>query len=77
MIQLIPIKSRIQVPETIFYFKEHIYLNRCMPVKIIADPDPIFIRRFWKAIFESLVTKLAWSSDYQPQTNGQIQIGNR
>ena len=77
MIRLIPIKSTINAPETAMRFKEHIYRNHGIPNKIISDRDPIFMSKFWKALFKSLGTKLAPSSAYHPQTDGQSEIANR
>ena len=77
MVRLIPIKSTINAPDTAMKFKEHIYRNHGIPNKIISDRDPIFLSKFWKALFKSLGTKLAPSSAYHPQTDGQSEIANR
>ncbi len=77
MIRLIPISHTITAPETAMKFKEVIYRNHGLPQKIISDRDPIFMSKFWTTLFKSLGTKLAPSSAYHPQTDGQSEIANR
>ena len=77
MIRLIPITYDIDAPGTAKKFKEVVYRNHGLPSKIICDRDPIFMSKFWKALFKLLGTKLAASSAYHPQTDGQSEIANR
>ena len=77
MIRLIPIKHTISAPETAMKFKEVIYRSHGLPKKIISDRDPIFMSKFWQTLFKSLGTKLAPSTAYHPQTDGQTEIANR
>ena len=77
MIRLISIKSTMNVSDTEQQFKQLIYLSHGIPSKFISDRYPIFMSKFWKSLFKSLRTKLAPSSAYQPQTDGQSETANR
>lgn len=77
MIRLIPIDINISAPEVAYKFKQHVYRNHGLPSKIISDRDSIFMSKFWKTLFKSLGTKIAPSSAYHPQTDGQTEISNR
>ena len=76
MIRIIPIKSKITAPKVASKFKKHIYRRYGLPLKIISDRESLFISKFWKALFKSLNTKLALSTAYLPQTDGQSEIAN-
>ena len=43
----------------------------------ISDRDPHFTGHFWQTLFKLLGTKLAMSTIYHPQINGQIERVNR
>ncbi|GKE05338.1 putative reverse transcriptase domain-containing protein [Tanacetum coccineum] len=56
-----------------------LYLNEIItrhgvPISIIFDRDGRFTSRFWQSMQEALGTRLDMSTDYHPQTDGQIEF---
>ena len=54
------------------YVKEIVRLHG-VPVTIISDRDPKFTSSFWKSLHAALGTKLAFSTAFHPQTDGQSE----
>ena len=48
-----------------------------LPKAIISDRDRKFVSQLWKLIFDSLGTKLLYSTSYHPQTDGQSERTNQ
>jgi len=48
-----------------------------LPSVIVSDRDPRWTGNFWRALFKALGTKLAFSTPYHPQTDGQTERLNR
>jgi len=44
---------------------------------IVSDTDKVFISSFWQTLFQLQGTLLCMSSNYHPQTDGQIEVVNR
>ena len=58
-------------------FVDNVFRLHGIPRSIVSDRDPRFMSRFWRAIFETLESKLLYSSAYHPQTDGQTERMNR
>nr|GEW94296.1 RNA-directed DNA polymerase [Tanacetum cinerariifolium] len=54
------------------YFKEVIKLHG-IPKMITSDQDLKFVGHFWRTLWRKLGTKLQFSSDYHPQTDGKTK----
>nr|GEY57832.1 retrovirus-related Pol polyprotein from transposon 17.6 [Tanacetum cinerariifolium] len=57
------------------YFKEVIKLHG-IPKMITSDQDLKFVGHFWRTLWRKLGTKLQFSSDYHPQTDGKTKAVN-
>jgi hypothetical protein len=53
-------------------FHTNTYRHLGIPLGIISDRDPIFVRKFWTTPFRMLRVKLRPSSAYNPETDGHI-----
>ena len=58
-------------------FIDRVFRQHGLPVEIVPDRDPRFIRKFWKPIFKVLGTRLDISTAEHPQTDGQTERVNR
>ncbi|GJP52130.1 hypothetical protein CLOM_g11227 [Closterium sp. NIES-68] len=63
--------------ETAQLFVRYIISQHGIPTTLISDRDPKFTSKFWKELMSLLGTKLAMSSAYHPQTDGQTERLNQ
>jgi hypothetical protein len=58
-------------------FFNTIFRHYGLPTSIISDRDPKFTSHFWMELFKNLETRLALSSSFHPETDGQTERTNR
>ncbi|KAK8958240.1 SNF1-related protein kinase regulatory subunit gamma-1-like [Platanthera guangdongensis] len=58
-------------------FFQEIFQLHGMPKILVSDRDKVFISQFGKVLFSLSGTKLAFSSAYHPQSDGQTKVVNR
>lgn len=70
-------KTTVTAPETAQIFFHEIVRHYGVPSAIVSDRDVRFTSNFWRALWKQLGTKLAMSTAYHPQTDGQTERANR
>ncbi|CAI7802842.1 unnamed protein product [Closterium sp. NIES-53] len=69
----IPTNATATAEATARLFFDRIITIHGIPATLISDRDPKFTSKFWKELMGLLGTKLAMSSAYHPQTDGQTE----
>src|SRR3954470_22817427 len=77
MTHFAPTKTTASAPDTARLFFDHIFRLHGLPKSIVSDRDAKFTSKFWKSLFQTLGTKLAMSTAFHPQTDGQMERANR
>ena len=77
MIHCIPTTTTVTAPQLAKLFFNEIVRHHGVPSSIISDRDPRFTSSFWQQLWKQLGTKLAMSTAYHPQTDGQTERANR
>jgi hypothetical protein len=74
----IPTTTNVTAPQVAKLFLEHVLRNgHGLPEVIVSDRDSKFTSRFWKELWSLLGSKLAMSTAFHPQTDGQTENTNR
>lgn len=73
----LPLRHPYSAPLVARVFVDNIVKLHGMPHSITSDRDKIFTSNFWKQLFQSLGTKLQYTTAYHPQTNGQSERVNQ
>ncbi|CAI7918000.1 unnamed protein product [Closterium sp. NIES-54] len=73
----IPTNATATAEATAHLFFDLIITIHGIPATLISDRDPKFTSKFWKELMGLLGTKLAMSSAYHPQTDGQTERLNQ
>jgi hypothetical protein len=74
---LIPTKSTNSAQQVAQLFLKEVFRLHGLPRKIISDRDVKFTGKFWQELHRLVQTKLAMSSSFYPQTDGQTERPNR
>jgi hypothetical protein len=77
MIHCLPTTTTCSAPELARLFWREVVRHHGVPTSIISDRDPRFTSSFWTELWKRLGTKLAMSTSYHPQTDGQTERANR
>jgi hypothetical protein len=76
-VRLIPTTSTATAVDIAQLVCENIFKHYGMPEVILTDRDPKFASAFWSQFYKSLGCKVALSSAYHPQSDGQTERANR
>ncbi|MBW0461611.1 hypothetical protein O181_001326 [Austropuccinia psidii MF-1] len=69
-VRCLPFHKEYMAMDTALIFWNNIMATCGVPKIIISDRDPKFTSDFWTNIYDMLVTNLAFSTAYHPQTDG-------
>ncbi len=76
MVHFIPIKDEATAQETGRLFFSHIFKHHGLPKDIVADRNPKFTSKFWRALWKRMGSELKMSTSFRPQTDGQTERVN-
>ena len=69
--------TAVTAPQLAELFMQCVVRQHGVPESIVSDRDPRFTSHFWRALWAQLGTKLAMSTAFHPQTDGQTERANR
>ena len=72
----IPAPLHCSAKDVVQLFLGHVVKYWGVPQNIVNDRDPRFLGRFWKELFRLLGSKLYFSSEFHPETDGQTERVN-
>jgi hypothetical protein len=77
MVHYVATTTNVTAPQLSQLFMREVCRLHGVPESILSDRDPRFTAHFWRALWAQLGTKLAMSTAYHPQTDGQTERANR
>ena len=77
MVHFAKTKTEASAMDTAKIFFDQVYKYHGLPKVIVSDRDLKFTSKFWKALFNTLGTKLSMSTAFHPQSDGQTERANR
>src|SRR4051794_6507258 len=72
MVHLVPTRTTATAPNTAIFF-DHVFHLHSLPTSIVSDCDAKFTSKFWQSLFCTMGTRLAMSTAFHPQTDGQTE----
>src|SRR3954453_9985215 len=76
MVHLEVLHCTATAPDVARIFLNTVYKHHGLPETIVCDGDVKFTSNFWKTVFKLLGTKIAFSTAYHHQTDGQTERAN-
>jgi transposase InsO family protein len=73
----IPMHTTLNAEGTALLFLKKVWKHHGMPRVVVSDRGPQFIAAFMRKLYKLLGIKLAMSTAYHPQTNGQMERVNQ
>lgn len=73
----LPTTTNVTATDLAQLFFDRIFIIHGLPRTIVSDRDPRFTSKFWQSLFNLLDTKLAMSTAFHPQSDGQSERANR
>lgn len=73
----VPSTTKASATDIARQFFDNIFRHHGMPNTIISDRDSKFTSRFWQELHRLMDVKLAMSTAYHPQTDGQTEVMNK
>src|SRR5215218_1197243 len=77
MVHFAPSKTTATAPDIAHIFFDHVFKLHGLPKSIISDHNAKFTSHFWQTLFKTMGTKLAMSTAFHSQTDGQMERANR
>src|SRR3954454_10081906 len=77
MVHLVPSQTTATAPDTAKIFFDIVFCLHGLPTSIVSDRDAKFTSKFWQSLFHTMGTRLAMSTAFHPQTDGQTEHANR
>lgn len=77
MVHFVPSHSNVSSVQIARLFFDNVFRLHGLPTNIVSDRDGRFLSDFWQSLFGLCGTKLAMSTSYHPQTDGQTERANR
>jgi hypothetical protein len=75
--RFIPVKMTYSRAKFVELYMSRIICLHGVPKKIVSNRVSQFTYKFWEKLHESMEIKLNFSSEYHPQTDGQIEMTNQ
>ena len=76
MVHLVALQKTCTAEDVAAAYEKEVFRLHGIPETIVSDRDVRFTSRFWRALNERFKTKLAMSTKFHPQTDGQTENAN-